>query len=336
MKTRNGRKGFTLVELLVVISIIGMLMALLLPAVQSAREAGRANTCRNNMRNVGLAMIQFETQKSRYPGYVESIGVGNNAARSWTYAILPYNDRRAVYELYKDFAVDPATGAQIADVNGTPNANLAVSLEVMTCPSNPPESLGVGSTNFALNSGQVDGVETTTRPADFAGNGVFHRRVALVSGAPVVTQTASYIAGSDGLQVTIMLAENADLNRWTDIAERWAGITYHTDDGLPSASVTGGPLGINAQFGKSKISPTPADIGWMRPSSFHPGGVNMMFCDGHVRFISETMDYGVFQALMSSRGTAALNALNGNALADGGDPDNVHAAMKVVDESGIQ
>src|SRR5688500_6682370 len=123
-KPLSSRAAFTLVELLVVISIIGMLMALLLPAVQSARESGRANTCRNNMRNHGLALIQYDNRRGQYPGYVNDIDTTNNPTtatsdndnRSWTFVILPFMDHRSLYDQYKN--------------NATPNVDINTGLEV--------------------------------------------------------------------------------------------------------------------------------------------------------------------------------------------------------------
>src|SRR4051812_24787775 len=116
MAAPKKRQGFTLVELLVVITIIGMLMSLLLPAVQSAREAGRRNTCANNMRQVGVAMMTFENTKKSYPGYANVI---NQKRASYIVTLLPYMERNDIYQLWQTQAPGALTFPQAFINNGT-------------------------------------------------------------------------------------------------------------------------------------------------------------------------------------------------------------------------
>ncbi|HEX5444026.1 MAG TPA: DUF1559 domain-containing protein, partial [Pirellulales bacterium] len=98
---RLHRSGFTLVELLVVIAIIGILIALLLPAVQAAREAARRSACNNNMKQLGLALLNYHDVYSSFPqGYVGNTGtaVASNG-RSWMFAILPYVEQQALQNM---------------------------------------------------------------------------------------------------------------------------------------------------------------------------------------------------------------------------------------------
>ena len=103
--TSGLRRGFTLIELLVVISIIGILVGLLLPAVQAAREAARKVNCDNNEKQLSLAMLNFESQKRYFPGYVNQFMVSSGTATgafavSWMVPILPYMEHRDIYDQY--------------------------------------------------------------------------------------------------------------------------------------------------------------------------------------------------------------------------------------------
>lgn len=230
------RAGFTLVELLVVISIIGMLMALLLPAVQQAREAGRRNTCNSNLHNISLAVMNFATSKNSYPGYVESLslqsttGTSMNLPVSWVVPILPYMERTDVYTLWRN-----QPNWSIAYPLSGGNYPPPVYMNVLNCPSSPVST----TTNntpcvYVTNSGMMDALASAAYPADWQANGVFFNHFNTIvnvyggatgtvaaavantaitgSSATGSVQSASisqdYITVHDGSSLTLMLSEN--------------------------------------------------------------------------------------------------------------------------------
>lgn len=301
------RHAYTLAEVVLAIGIIIIVMLLLPPSYNHVRIGSKANDCRINMRNFALAVVQFEEYRGHFPGYREDVdgtpAISPDDDRSWMFAVLPYMDNRALYERLRPL----------------PNSEINFGREVSTCKSTPPEMRTSDRTSYVANCGLLDTAGTRNKPFDFAANGVFHNRSAYAASlGQNVTVTSRYIVEGDGLTSTFMLSENVDAGRCaggptaansSSIAplERWTGFTWNYADNEPGpahVSAPSMPLGINVRIGESQRTGSVAR-GFTRPSSYHPGGVNMAFCDARVRFVNENIGYRVYQALMTPRGRDA-------------------------------
>jgi len=291
VRSSSAHCGFTLVELLVVIAIIGVLVALLLPAVQAAREVARRTSCTNNLRQIGVALTSYHDACGVLPAAVADDWGGSPQLHSWAVFVLPYVEEQALFDQY-DF---PA--GQNAAVN---QPVVSRSLPIYTCPSS-------------------DG-------ATYEGDGHYARGdYAAVSGIePVVNGGAMYPAShvkfrkiTDGLAKTLLVGELYFHNLG------WARGS--------AAGTTGGGGGGGAAFSRgvsrwwSCNSPC-AQPGLNPPktscnnyceqrfqfSSPHSGGVHFVYCDGHVEFLPENVDLVLLKAMTTIAGdevgaTAAQN-----------------------------
>ena len=308
------KRGFTLVELLVVIAIIGILIALLLPAVQAAREAARRSQCSNNLKQLGLAMHNYHDTYRSLP-----IGAWGCCWGTWKVAVLPYIEQQALADLYPE---GPKGDDSVRNRYGDPPAQpvtTAKGIQAFHCPSDMPNNpIGqIQSHNYAINFGNTNYNQANLRIGspgdlsyvDFAGapftrlncaaapEFCMHRNVE-------VSRKFSYIL--DGLSNTLMVGEviigqGTDLRGfswWSDACQftTYLGPNSPEPDRIYSASYCNNnkpnpPCIVSDQLGTMFAS-----------RSRHPGGAQSAMCDGSARFFSETIDLRIWRALGSAQG----------------------------------
>jgi prepilin-type N-terminal cleavage/methylation domain-containing protein len=299
---RSRKHGFTLVELLVVIAIIGILLALLLPAVQMAREAARASQCKNNLKQIGIALHNYHDSHLCFPmGWTSGIkGPNPTNAWGWGSMILPAMDQRALFDrinFNQGFDGGLLAGANSASgVSGVE----ATHLPSFRCPSD------IGA-NLVINPGSL--TMTYGARSNFVGvNGGLLVDVQVLSdqrgsfGANLCHGIADY---RDGTSFAVQVGERAfhDVAGGRGPSALWAG----TRSGVPGTGTGNGyalavgecvtrmntpPTGDVDPLGAATPNPT-----WHGFSSRHPGGAQFLIADGAVRFISENIDVTIYANL---------------------------------------
>ena len=309
-----SRQAFTLVELLVVIAIIGVLVALLLPAVQAAREAARRMSCTNNMRQLGLACHNFVDSRGCVPpsrvasGGFAPLGVPANAYQGWAVWLLPYLEQGNVlanYDLKLHFGHAqnrPAIQTQIKAFN---------------CPSTPIKNRT--APQFTHNSFTI----TNAASADYS----VIRDVdsGLWTNFPndVDTYQANQVQGTNMGPHSRNTGNETRVMRWASISDGLSNTIFYCEDaGRPdeyvaqtrkTTSTTGGSAWADEanEFGFQGCRPPndtrPGTVAVNctndgEPYSFHPAGINVGLCDGSVRFIANNIPIRTFARLVTAQG----------------------------------
>ncbi|QDT38741.1 DUF1559 domain-containing protein [Stratiformator vulcanicus] len=322
----SGRRGFTLIELLVVIAIIAILIALLLPAVQQAREAARRSQCKNNLKQLGIALHNYHDANGMFPiGMVNPTSVPANHRNdpdvgfwSWGARLLPFLEQQALYERLNINNVHFLS--RVADRD-----DIERGLDVFRCPSDEAPEVNSGRTfNTASGGG---GTTISVATSNYVGNFDDTRQYANAEGAKLDTNgnqdgVLVYSVGikvtdiSDGSSNTIAIGERAWALKDGTIAE--AGTIYGARSVLEGNNIIQTDSAGSSVFGLASrcgLNPTAAtcsqDYDWTYHSA-HAGGVHFAMADGSVQFIGENIDFstsldgrnansGVFQRLANRR-----------------------------------
>jgi type II secretory pathway pseudopilin PulG len=306
------RPALTLVELLVVVVIIGTMLALLLPAIGSAREAARRTQCINNLRQLGLAMHNFHDTNRRLPGFLNSVGGKANRMASWPILLFPYIEELNLWLIWgSEFA--PST-----------DANPFAPVQILVCPSDDLDDPSAANLSYVANCGTSILALKPVPPGSGqrTGDGVFFARCEPRAAfqSPTVKWSMSLRNIPDGLDKTLMLSENIQAGEYSaedyftpppfqipttvrlvSDAQLLTGFVWDWDpDVTYSPPADERCINVKKRFGPK--APVITTYYYSRPSSYHPGGVNAVMCSGAVIWLRQNIEYKVYEQLMTSDG----------------------------------
>ncbi len=338
-RTHRPRTAFTLVELLVVIAIIGVLVALLLPAVQAAREAARRSSCSNNLKQIGLGLQNFESTYKVFPSSLRPVlpnASGQYDGWSAQAQVLPYLEQGNFYDKI-NFDLSYTAQAPIV-IGGTSYALPSIRIGTFQCPSEPNSRVRLNASgvpehyplNYSANLGTwfvfnpqnreggrgsfqpytplalssiIDGLSNTLCFAEVKAYNAYYRNAANAS----LTQPMPVPAGVCSLGGEFKT--NSGHTEWVDGRAHQTGFTAtYTPNTKVICNVGGVNYDVdwnNQQEGKSTTVPTFAAV---TSRSFHPGGVMTVFMDGSVHYIPQTIDLPTWHALATRDGGETAQA----------------------------
>jgi prepilin-type N-terminal cleavage/methylation domain-containing protein/prepilin-type processing-associated H-X9-DG protein len=321
------RCGFTLIELLVVIAIIGILIALLLPAVQKVREAARRMQCTNNLKQIGLAMHNYHDSFGILPPQTAN-NLNTCCYGTWQMAVLPYVEQDNLWKLYVNYANVLGTGQRYDK-----DQNLLVTstrLSVFQCPSDIAavaktvgyngQEYAIVLNNYLVNVGNIDYAQGKDGVFEGEPDGL------MFLGAPFARAKQYRLTDIlDGTSNTLMAAEirqgqpgaAGDYRGNTWWGEGSGFTTFRTPnspdpDYISQNCVDASVNPLNAPcksvVGKKPDGTTDTNIEVFAARSRHPGGVNVLLCDGSGRFVSNSIDWATWQALGTAYGGEVLGS----------------------------
>jgi len=298
------RKAFTLVELLVVIAIIGILVALLLPAIQAAREAARRTDCINKMKQFGLAMHNFaDVRKTFPPGHTvlnsgpcpAKGGPQTDSRAPYTVWILPYIEEQTMFDKFK---MNENFGVNIEHKgSGTNDPLQRTAMPPYHCPSNPNAAEDYSNYLGCAGGGAFDmaGICKADNAATFVlhNNGVFY-----------INSKTRFADLTDGTTKTYLMGESRYMVHKNGNSLKYAfwgaGVAYLSSSWRYYTNLASATEGINqpAAVPPNLAAPPTSEANVGRTfGSFHPGGCNMLMGDASVQFLTDTLDLTLHRQL---------------------------------------